>query len=82
MYADFEARNGEALKSLVEEHDVDLRPFPDDVLAELKRASEEVIAELAAEDEMAAKVWTSLESYMERVKASTAIGSQYFVNRR
>ena len=31
---------------------------------------------------MAAKVWASLESYMERVKASTAIGSQYLVNRR
>ena len=82
MYADFEARNGEALKSLVEEHGVELRPFPDDVLAELKRASEEVIAELAANDEMAAKVWASLSAYIERVRSSTAIGSQYFVNRR
>jgi hypothetical protein len=31
---------------------------------------------------MAAKVWASLSAYIERVKASTAIGSQYFVNRR
>ena len=82
MYADFEARNGEALKSLVEEHGVDLRPFPDDVLEELKRASDEVIAELAANDAMAQKVWTSLESYIERVKVSTGVGSQYFLNRR
>ena len=82
MYADFEARNGEALKSLVEEHGVDLRPFPDDVLEELRRASDEVIAELAAEDEMAQKVWMSLEGYIERVKVSTGVGSQYFVNRR
>ena len=82
MYADFEARNGEALNTLIEEHGVDVRPFPDDVLAELKRASEEVIAELAAEDEMAGKVWASLSAYIEKVKSSTAIGSQYFVNRR
>jgi TRAP-type mannitol/chloroaromatic compound transport system substrate-binding protein len=82
MYADFEARNGEALKSLVEEHDVELRPFPDDVLAELKRASREVIEELAASDAMAAKVWASLGAYIDRVKTSTAIGSQYFVDRR
>ena len=82
MYADFEARNGEALKSLVEEHGVELRPFPDDVLAELKRASREVIEELAASDVMAAKVWASLGAYIDRVKTSTAIGSQYFVDRR
>jgi len=61
---------------------VDLRPFPDEVLAELKRASGEVIEELAASDAMAAKVWTSLSAYIDRVKGSTAIGSQYFVNRR
>jgi TRAP-type mannitol/chloroaromatic compound transport system substrate-binding protein len=82
MYADFEARNGEALKSLIEEHGVDLRPFPDEVLAELKRASREVIEELAASDAMAAKVWASLSAYIDRVKDSTAIGSQYFVDRR
>ena len=61
---------------------MDLRPFPDEVLLELQRASNEVIAELAANDAMAAKVWTSLSGYMENVKTSTAIGSQYFVNRR
>jgi TRAP-type mannitol/chloroaromatic compound transport system substrate-binding protein len=82
MYADFEARNGEALKTLVEEHDVELRPFPDEVLAELKRASLEVIEELAASDEMSAKAWASLSNYMEQVKPSTAIGAQYFMNRR
>jgi TRAP-type mannitol/chloroaromatic compound transport system substrate-binding protein len=82
MYADFEASNGEALKILVEEHGVELRAFPDEVLDELRRASFEVIEELAARDEMAAKVWASLSAYIERVKASTAIGSQYFVNRR
>lgn len=82
MYADFEARNGEALKTLVEEHGVELRPFPDEVLAELKRASIEVIEELAASDEMSAKAWASLSSYMEQVKPSTAIGAQYFMNRR
>ena len=82
MYADFEASNGEALKILVEEHGVELRAFPDEVLDELRRASFEVIEELVARDEMAAKVWASLSAYIERVKASTAIGSQYFVNRR
>lgn len=82
MYSDFEARNGEALQTLVDEHGVELRAFPDEVLAELKQASNEVIEELAASDEMAARTWTSLKAYMEKVKASTEIGAQYFVNRR
>jgi TRAP-type mannitol/chloroaromatic compound transport system substrate-binding protein len=82
MFADFEARNGEALKTLVEEHGVELRPFPDEVLAELKRAAQEVMEEQAANDEMSAKVWSSFKAYMETVRPWTEVGSQYFLNRR
>jgi TRAP-type mannitol/chloroaromatic compound transport system substrate-binding protein len=82
MFADFEARNGEALQTLVNEHDVELRPFPDDVLAELKRATLEMIEEQVAADAMSAKVWASLSDYMGRVKPATAVGSQFFVNSR
>ena len=82
MYANFEARNGEALNTLVDEHAVELRPFPDDVLAELKRASLEVIEEQAAADKMSGRVWDSMKAFMEQVKPWTEIGSQYFVNRR
>jgi TRAP-type mannitol/chloroaromatic compound transport system substrate-binding protein len=82
MLSDFEAKNGQALKNLVEEHRVELRPFPDEVLAELKRASLEVIEEQAAADEMSGKVWMSMKSYMDQVRPWTEIGSQYFVNHR
>ena len=82
MFAEFEARNGEAIKTLVEEHGVELRPFPDEVLAELKAASLEVMEEMASADEMSGKAWASLKAYMARVKLSTRIGSQYFVERR
>jgi len=82
MLSDFEAKNGQALKNLVEEHGVELRPFPDEVLAELKRASLEVIEEQAASDEMSGKVWNSMKSYMAQVRPWTEIGTQYFVNHR
>jgi len=82
MLSDFEAKNGQALKTLIEEHNVDLRPFPDEVLAELKQASLAVIEEQAASDALAGKVWASMKSYMEQVRQWTAIGSQYFVNHR
>jgi TRAP-type mannitol/chloroaromatic compound transport system substrate-binding protein len=82
MLSEFEAKNGLALKNLVQEHGVDLRPFPDAVLAELKRVSMEVIEEQAAADPMSGKVWESMKAYMDQVKPWTAIGSQYFVNHR
>ena len=82
MYADFEARNGDALQTLITEHKVQLRAFPDDVLAELKRVSMEVLDELAASDEMSGKVWASMKAFQAKVRSWTEIGSQYFVNRR
>ncbi|MBT8061026.1 MAG: TRAP transporter substrate-binding protein [Xanthomonadales bacterium] len=82
MFADFEARNGEALQTLIREHGVELRPFPEDVLAELREAAFEVVEAQAASDEMSAKVWGSLKTYMENVKGATAVGAQAFVDRR
>ncbi len=82
MFADFEARNGEALQTLVREHGVELRPFPEDVLAELRRAAVEVVEAQAASDEMSARVWDSLKTYMDNVKGATSVGAQSFVNQR
>jgi TRAP-type mannitol/chloroaromatic compound transport system substrate-binding protein len=82
MYANFEARNGESLKTLLDEHQVELRAFPDEVLAELKKASFELLEELAASDELSGRVWASFKTYFDQVSAWTAISSQYFVNRR
>jgi TRAP-type mannitol/chloroaromatic compound transport system substrate-binding protein len=82
MYADFEARNGTALGTLINEHQVELRAFPDEVLAELKKVSFEVLNELAAADEMSGRVWASFKAYLDNVRSWTEIGSQYFLNRR
>jgi TRAP-type mannitol/chloroaromatic compound transport system substrate-binding protein len=82
MYAEFEARNGIALATLINEHDVELRAFPDEVLAEFKRVTFEVLEEVAADDEMAGKIWASLKAYLGTVRHWTEIGSQYFVNHR
>lgn len=76
MYAEFEARNGRALKTLIEEHEVELKRYPDDVLAELQRLSNEVLDDIAASDPMAQKAWASLQAYSAEVKPWTAIGEQ------
>jgi TRAP-type mannitol/chloroaromatic compound transport system substrate-binding protein len=76
MYSEFEAQNGRALKALIEEHGVELRRFPDDVLAELRRLTTEVVEEIAENDPMSRRVWDSLSSYSAQVEPSTAFGEK------
>ena len=82
MFADFEARNGDALRALVEDHGVELREFPDDVLAELKRVTLEILDEQAAADPLSARVWASQKAFLEQVREWTLIGSQSLVQHR
>jgi TRAP-type mannitol/chloroaromatic compound transport system substrate-binding protein len=46
LTAEFNARNGDALDTLINQHQVDFRRFPDDVLEGFGKASGEVIAEM------------------------------------
>lgn len=63
VLAELTAQNGQALKQLIEQHQVDVRPLPDEVLAALKQASETVIAEIAARDPFTQRVLDSYRSF-------------------
>jgi TRAP-type mannitol/chloroaromatic compound transport system substrate-binding protein len=67
MLAEFTARNQEALTVLVAEHGIRPEPFPDDVLAELKRITAEVLAERSAADPLFNRVYQSYRTYQEKV---------------
>lgn len=80
--SDFTYNNGVALKKLVEEHDVELRQFPKDVLDHLGGISDEVMREMAAEDELMGRIYESFQSYAEIVKPWTAISDHALLNLR
>jgi TRAP-type mannitol/chloroaromatic compound transport system substrate-binding protein len=82
MYAEFEARNGDALQTLVEKHGVEVREFPADVLAELKRVTFGILEEQAAADPVSAKVWASQKAFLQQVRGWTRIGAQSMVQHR
>ena len=67
VLAEFNTRNHEALKTLVEEHGVELRRFPDDVLEALEAYSIEVLDELAADDETVARVYESYQRFRAEI---------------
>jgi TRAP-type mannitol/chloroaromatic compound transport system substrate-binding protein len=82
MYAEFEALNGRALKTLIEEHNVQLRAFPDEVLTELKQHTLKVLERMAAEDEWTGKAYASFTDFMEQIRPWSEIGSRYVLNHR
>ena len=82
MLSEYTARNQQALQTLIKEHNVKLRNFPDDVLRELKKISEEVIAEAAASDPLAEKVWQSLKTFRDQVTQWTDVSEQKFLQAR
>ncbi len=79
---EYTARNNDALQTLVNEHDVQLKRFPDDVLAEAQKLSEEVVSELAESDPMAKKIYDSYRTFQDKVESYHAISEQAFYNAR
>jgi TRAP-type mannitol/chloroaromatic compound transport system substrate-binding protein len=82
MTAEFTARNAQSLQQLVSEDEVEIRPFPDDVLRQLRMITDEVVAEFVAEDPNAAKIYASFAAYRDTVSKWTAISEQAMLNTR
>lgn len=82
MLDEFTARNNAALKDLVENHGVQLRRLPDDVLQALYDGSQVVMQRLIDGDPMAAKVYASYKSFYDNVRAYHHISEQAYINAR
>jgi TRAP-type mannitol/chloroaromatic compound transport system substrate-binding protein len=82
MLAEYTARNQLALHELETQHGVKAKPFPDDVLRELKKLSDAVLDEEAAKDPLSQKVWTSQKSFRDSVAPWTAMAEGAIINAR
>ena len=82
MLAEYTARNNAALNTLVNEHKVQLRAFPDDVLKELRKISDEVVAELATKDDTAKRIYSSFKTYRDQVNEWHEISEKAFMRAR
>jgi TRAP-type mannitol/chloroaromatic compound transport system substrate-binding protein len=82
LLAEYTARNPAALKSLLTEHQVELRRFPDEVLAKLRELSEQVVAELAAKDEFSNRVYQSYNGFLQSARQWTELSERAYLNAR
>lgn len=82
MLDEYTARNNAALQSLINEHGVQLRPLPDDVLVALWQGTRKVMDDLVASDPMAAKVYASFREFYKGVRNYHHISEQAYINMR
>lgn len=82
MLAEMTARNQNALATLINEHRVQVLPFPDSVLDALREATEAVVDEAAAADAFTARVVASYRQFREAVMQTTHISEHAFLNAR
>ena len=82
MLDEFTARNNDALVNLVENHGVQVRRLPGDVLLALYSASQVVMQELIEKDPMAARVHRSFSDFYDGVRQYHHISEQAYINAR
>jgi TRAP-type mannitol/chloroaromatic compound transport system substrate-binding protein len=73
-YADYAFHNAVSLQPLVEEHGLELRLFPDDVVEALGRTSQEVLAELGERTPLTRRIHASYTAFLEQAN----VYSQWF----
>ncbi|MFT4926125.1 MAG: TRAP-type mannitol/chloroaromatic compound transport system substrate-binding protein [Phenylobacterium sp.] len=82
MLDEYTARNNASLNQLVNKHGVKLKKFPADVMAKLKSATAEVMAEQIANDPKMKKVWDSYQAFFEQARAYHDISEkEYYLTR-
>jgi TRAP-type mannitol/chloroaromatic compound transport system substrate-binding protein len=82
MLDEYTARNNSALVELVETHGVDVRKLPDDVIAELRRLSAEVVEELAEETEISRRIAESVKAFQKQAMTYHEISEEAYYRAR
>ncbi len=68
MSNEFSARNASALKTLIEEHGVQVRPFPQDVIDRLREISGEIILETRDQDDLSRRIVDSFLAFRAQMQ--------------
>ena len=82
MLSEFTARNSQALKTLVDEHGVQLRRFSNELLAQIGKVSAEVVAEIAGQDPFSSRVYSSFDAFRKNSIAYTRISEEAYTQAR
>ena len=81
-FADFNAHNADALTQLIDAHGVQLRRYSDDLLIQVARVAEDVVAEIGTSDELTTKVYESYLAFRRKAVGWARLSDQGYLAAR
>lgn len=81
-HAEYIWGNAQALDQMVNDESMELREFPEDVLALLRKHSRDIINELSEKDEWAARLQASAEAFMEKSSLNQRVSDYAYLKSR
>ncbi len=82
MMLEYVARNNDALEILVNEHGVDVRTFPSDVIQKLRYLSQQVVEQVVGKDPFAQEIYDSYQRFLSKSKAWYNLSERAYLNLR
>jgi TRAP-type mannitol/chloroaromatic compound transport system substrate-binding protein len=82
MMAEYTHGNAIALKTLIDDPDIEIRKFPDEVLQRLKSHAKDIVNELSAVDPMAAKIQNSYDRFLDISTENQRVTEQAYLETR
>lgn len=82
MYAEFVAKNGQALATLINQHGVQLKKFPNDVFDAFATASDEVVDKVGEHDDLGKRILDSYKKARADYANWTRISEQAYSDER
>lgn len=82
MMLEYVARNNDALVTLVNEHSVEVRTFPADVIDRLRSLSERVVSDVVGDDPLALEIYESYQTFLSKSKQWQNLSERAFLNMR
>jgi TRAP-type mannitol/chloroaromatic compound transport system substrate-binding protein len=82
MAAEYTNGNAQSLVQLQQDPNIEIRPFPEDVIRLLRDIAREVVDELMANDPASQKIGSAYFEYLERATANSRIGEAAYLKSR
>jgi TRAP-type mannitol/chloroaromatic compound transport system substrate-binding protein len=79
---EFRFQNSNALSTLINEHGVEMRQFPDDLITELYNVSQDIINELGQSSDLGQRILNSYRSFEENIKYYQDISEEAYLRVR
>ncbi|NCF72323.1 MAG: ABC transporter substrate-binding protein [Gammaproteobacteria bacterium] len=82
MAAEYTNGNANSLQQILADPNIEVRPFPNEVLQHLKSITADIVSELMAKDPASEKIGKAFYEYLEKMEANTNISERAYLNSR